>query len=142
MGKLDPNTERFVGKLLEVLPVHGYGWTVNRLKGNAYSHKAIVPPEPFRVRLARLWSFEGVERRGGVGRVETSGHILDGMWMTFSTRHAGLYDFTDRLAHYNVDISTVEPTEQRMGWPVAPEGELPEVAYQGWAEIRSEPAAA
>jgi hypothetical protein len=139
---LDRSTESYIGKLLDVRPVHGYGWTENRLQGKAYSHRGIPPPESFRVRLARLWSFQGVDRRGGVGRVETPGHPLNGMWLTFSTRHEGRFNFADRPGYYNVDLSTVEPTEDRMGWPVAPQTAPSEVAYQGWAEIRSEPVGA
>jgi hypothetical protein len=133
---LDTSAVAYVGQLLEVRPFHGYGWDESRLQGQGYSRRAIAPPQPFKVRLKRLWSFRDAARRGGVAQVEMPGHPFEGMWLTFSTRHEGRFNFTDRLGAYNADLGSREPTASNdEGWPTLPKGTLAELAYSGYAEI-------
>jgi hypothetical protein len=136
-ASLDDSTEAFIGQILTVDPFHGYGWTEAFAEQGEVSHREVDPPDPFHITLERLWSWKEDARRGGVGRVESPGHLLDGMWVVFSTRHVGVWNFTDRLGAYNVDLSSVEPTSDNDGWPQYPAGSRPIRAYQGWAEIRS-----
>jgi hypothetical protein len=134
MESLDESTALFIGKTLRVQPVHGYGWSEHRATGAGYTHTSIQVPLPFALRLIRLWSYEGDARRGGVGRVESPGHPLDTL-VTFSTRHEGLFNFTDKVGHYNIDMSSIEPTEESRGWPITPVGTRVPLGYQGWAQI-------
>jgi hypothetical protein len=136
-ASLDDSTESFVGQTLVVRPFHGYGWTEASAESREFSHRSIAAPELFVVRLERLWGTGDDARRGGVARVENPGHLLDGMWLVFSTRHEGIWNFTDRLGVYNVDLSSIEPSTHKDGWPQYPAESRPVRAYQGWAEIHS-----
>jgi hypothetical protein len=136
-ASLDDSTESFIGQTLVVHPFHGYGWTEATAEQREFSHRSVAPPESFVVRLERLWGTADDSRRGGVARVESPGHLLDGMWLVFSTRHAGVWNFTDRQGTYNVDLSSVEPTTHKDGWPQYPAETRPLHAYQGWADIHS-----
>jgi hypothetical protein len=133
---LDPSAAAYVGKLLEVRPFHGYGWNESHLVDGSYTHQDITPPPLFKVRLKRLWSYEGTVRRGGVGQVESPGHPLDGMWLLFSTRHVGHFDFTERIADYNVAVMSAEPTDTiNGGWPTVPKSAPAKTGYDGYAQI-------
>ena len=136
-ASLDDSTEAFLGKTLSVDPFHGYGWTEAYAEREEFSHRDIPPPASFVIRLERLWGNKDDSRRGGVGRVESPGHPLDGMWLVFSTRHEGVYNFTDRLGDYNTDLSSVEPTTHNDGWPQYPAESRPVRAYSGWASVHS-----
>lgn len=122
---LDPTAESHVGRLLEVEPVYGYGWS------GAHGAFAEVP-SPFRARLLRLVTWRE-KRMGGIVRIETN-LPLDARWMTFSLRHRGHYDFQDRVAHYTVSLyrgDTVPPHETES----PPPGES--LVAQGYARIRA-----
>jgi hypothetical protein len=105
---LDDSALPYVGRTFDVQPFYGWGW-----QGNV---EEPGPPAEFSMRLVRLWSTQG-ERRGGVGRVEHSGHSFDAFWVVFSTRHVGTFNFTDKPAHYNISISPNEPVDAPSGWP-------------------------
>ena len=106
---LDESTFAFVGAILSVSPIYGWGWVGNP--------EAPAPPSPFRLRLRRIWSAFG-ERRGGGGVIEERGHPYDGTWVVFSTRHQGTFNFTTSPGHYNLEICLAEPVENDKGWPV------------------------
>jgi hypothetical protein len=119
---LDDSALLYIGQILEVRPIYGWGWTRNV--------EEPAPPSKFWIRLSRLWSYQG-ERRGGVGQVQQPHHPFDGFWVVFSTRHAGTFNFADRPAHYNVTIGPNVPVDHS-GWP-SMTGDDPHVT--GFAEI-------
>jgi len=106
---LDDSCELFIGKLLEVKPIHGWGWYWNK--------EAPEPPEGFKMRLKSLWQYDSI-RKGGIAKIETKGHIYDGWTAIFNTRFLGTYNFSDKIGDYEIYI-----TEQDIlyttddGWP-------------------------
>jgi hypothetical protein len=123
---LGDSVEASIGKLLTVTPFYGWGW--DRMEVG--KTEAIDVPYPFQLRLTRVWHWHG-ERRGGVGRIETAGHQLDGQWVVFGTRHEGTFDFSEHIGHHNITIYTDEPLAETDGWPHA-DG----AALNGYGEIR------
>jgi len=86
----------FVGHLVFAAPFYGWGWS------------GMDVPDPFQVRVAEFFDWNGV-RRGGIGRIEQSGHNNNGHWLLFFTRIVGCFNFVDHIAHYNFRIGTTRP---------------------------------
>ena len=123
-NSLDDSCEEFVGKTLHVTPVYGWGWSGNPEQPDA--------PKDFEMRLLRLWSDEK-GRRGGVGEVEDPNHPCHGWAVVFSTRHVGLFNFTDKLGHYNITITAGDIIVKK-GWP-SPDGD--HNSYIGFATVEA-----
>ncbi len=102
---LDASCLEYMGKLLYVETHYGYGWA----GGNANLH----PPPSFYVRVHRFFSYHD-RLRGAVALVEEMGHVQNGFWVVFYTRHPGVFDFTERLASY---IVLMAPNELVQGEP-------------------------
>lgn len=115
-------------QLLYVTPFYGYGWSRDGLETES---EAVDVPDPFHLRLTRLWHWRD-ERRGGVGRIESRDHELYGQWVVFGTRHEGTYDFERRIAAYNMSIAADEPVDSDDGWPRS----RASVGLMGYGEIR------
>lgn len=116
-----------IGKLLTFKTEYGYGW-FGTSRADEY-------PDPFQARLLRFFEWRG-NRRGGIAKVEQSGHACDGMWVLFATRHVGIFNFTDCIEHYNVALLTREPEEPEDNgtfWVMSED--TPGLAMGGFAEI-------
>jgi hypothetical protein len=105
---LDDSCESFIGKLLKVKPIYGWGWDGNK--------EAPFVPKDFKIRLEKLWWHDG-KRRGGIGKIETKGHTYDGWTVIFNIRHVGTFNFTDRIGYYNISI-TKQEIYKKDGWPL------------------------
>ena len=110
---LDPSTENYRARLVVVKPVYGWGWS--RLDAPEIPVPAQINgvPYSFHSRIQYFFSFEG-ELRGAVATIVEPGHVFNGMPMVFSTRLAGLYDFTDHLPYCDIQIGGESPTGD---WP-------------------------
>jgi hypothetical protein len=116
------------GEIVHVHPFYGWGWTSN-------GSDTIPTPEAFRMRVSDFWEWRG-ETRGGFGYIEEPNHSLDRLWVVFSTRHVGEFDFDDHVdpaGGFNVTIGEGEPTQAADEWPVSPQKRM-----HGWADILSE----
>lgn len=105
---LEDSCRDFVGRRLRVTPVPGWGWSGN-------PEEPAAPPA-FGMRLLRLWRDEN-GWRGGVGEADDPDHPCNKWTVVFSTRHAGLYNFTDNVGHYNIVLTDGEIIVKR-GWPL------------------------
>jgi hypothetical protein len=110
---LEQSCKSYVGSLVAVKPVWGWGWS--RLDAPEVPVPAEVNgvPRPFHCRVKDFFCFQD-ELRGVIGKVEGSGHIYDGLWVVFSTRVVGTYNFTDRLPYCDVQLGSVMPVGE---WP-------------------------
>jgi hypothetical protein len=121
---LDDTCENYVGAILEVHPVYGWGWLGNKEEPN--------PPSDFKMRLISLWSRED-KRRGGIGVIEDEGHEYNGWTVIFSTRHQGTFNFIDKIGHYNITITQSELIEKD-GFPLPKD---PNNKCSGFCEIKA-----
>lgn len=96
-----------IGRVLTVQPIYGYGWYHEAKAGGP---KAYEVPEPFHVRVQRIYTYLG-ERRGIVGRITEPDFIYDEFWLVSMTRHVGIWNFTDRPAQSNLLICPDTPLE-------------------------------
>lgn len=120
---LDDTCESFIGELLLVNPVYGWGWAGNEEAPN--------PPGPFSLRLEHLWWHAGI-RRGGVGMIADVGHRYNGFSAIFNLRHVGTFNFTTKPGHYNIVI-TSSPIAEPNGWPLPADKQQ---TCAGFAEIK------
>ncbi|MHC4552681.1 MAG: hypothetical protein ACYSUT_07940 [Planctomycetota bacterium] len=121
---LDDTCENYIGALLEVHPVYGWGWSGNDEEPN--------PPSKFTIRLNSLWSRDN-KRRGGIGIIEDEKHKYNGWTVIFSTRHYGTFNFTDKIGHYNIRITQSELVEKD-GFPLPKEFDN---SLSGFCEIKA-----
>ena len=110
---LEESCQAYLGSLVVVKPVYGWGWS--RLDAPEIPVPAEVDgvPRPFHCRIRDFFYFRD-ELRGATGRVEESGHVYDGLWVVFSTRMAGTYEFTDNPPYCDVQIGSDTPVGE---WP-------------------------
>lgn len=125
---LDDSTETAIGSVLRVEPFYGWGWSSD-------TQNRIDVPEPFCIRLLRLYSLQG-KRVGGVGKVESPSHKFEGYWVVFSIRHVGQYNFVDHVDDYNVQVGPQEPSNDGAGLPLMRD-EKPH--FTGFAQIARRP---
>ena len=59
----------------------------------------------FLLRLVRFWDYQFIVRRGGIGRIESSGHVADGLWLFFALRAWGGFDLETRPGRCNYCFS-------------------------------------
>jgi hypothetical protein len=109
---LSPDSKKFVGQLVMVLPEHGWGWSRRDVAGHATE---ILAPASFRMKIVSLFEDEG-RLRGGVGKIENSNECFGGWSVVFSTRHEGDFDFSVQIPHCNISIG---PTIDEGDWPTA-----------------------
>lgn len=128
-------SERYIGQLLLVRPIYGWGWGESYMEGTKKKERSIDVPSPFHVRVERLWSFQDV-RRGVVARVEEPNCSFNGYWVTLSTRHEGSYRF-DEVNHYNITLDADEPKDGKDGWPL-PSDLKTRTGLYGYAEVVAE----
>ena len=121
---LDDTCENYVGCILEVRPVYGWGWFGNK-------EEPYAPPS-FKMRLNSLWSHEN-KRRGGIGIIEDESHEYNGWTVIFSTRIYGTFNFSDKIGHYNITITQSELVEKD-GFPLPKD---PDNGCAGFCEIRA-----
>src|SRR5262245_20506540 len=103
----------FLGDLLVVKPVYGWGWS--RLDAPEIPVPAEINgvPRPFHCRVREFFYFRN-ELRGAIGTIEESGHIYDRHCVIFWTRTIGMHNFIDSLPYCNVEIGSVAPVGE---WP-------------------------
>jgi hypothetical protein len=102
VSTLDDAVACHIGRLIDFRTLPGWGWI-------GTPPEEPVPP-PFSAHLLRFFEWRG-NRRGGIAKVEEKGHVCDGLWVLFATRHVGVFDFTERITHYNVALLEVEPSD-------------------------------
>ena len=111
---LDDSCELFIGKLLKVKPVYGWGWYGNT--------EAPSPSEGFKMRLESFWWHDGI-RRGGIAKIETKGHTYDGWTVIFNTRFVGTFNFSDKIGHHEIFITKQDIIYiKEDGWPFPKNG--------------------
>src|SRR5687767_11469966 len=102
---LDASVFAHLAGLLRVDPFFGDGWSTGDV------------PEPFEIRVQRFFKEKG-EWRGGVGRVETRGHRFAGLFLIFSVRHVGTFNFVDKVGSYTLFLCSNDPVGHERDWPL------------------------
>jgi hypothetical protein len=110
---LDESATRYIGKVICVGTIYGWGWTGEQ-------------PKSFEIRLSDLFRDEVGSLRGGMGEICTKDHACQGWWAVFSLRHAGHWNFESNRGHYNVCLYRKRPIDAassvaRGGCPDSPE---------------------
>ena len=123
MDGLDETAKDALGKRLYVRTSYGYGWS-NRVTSDP------MPLPNFEIELHALWKFRG-QLRGGTARGTEMGHPAKGLWVVFSTRHTGHYNFRDKPGEYNLSIGRGEPVADESGWPMFDSEPL----HSGWGSV-------
>jgi len=105
---LDESCKRYLGSLIVVKPVYGWGWL--RLDAPEIPVPAEINgvPRPFHCRIKDFFYFQD-ELRGAAGNIEEVGHTYDGFWVIFSTRVIGTYNFTDNLPYCDIQVGSTTP---------------------------------
>ena len=132
MGLAD-DCRRYVGRRVWITPFYGYGWSRLGPGAPPLSQEAAAGPPPFHARLSEFFEHDG-ELRGAIAIIEEPGHRYDGFRTVFSTRHAGDFDFIERVGSYNIEIG---PDIHVAAWPHV----AGSPALMGFAEIRDDDAA-
>ena len=123
---LDDSVMSSIGDVLLVRTAYGWGWS----KDDESDPSAL---SNFHIQVVSFWEFQR-KRRGGIAKIVEPNHPADGMWLVFSTRHAGHYDFRENVAYYNLDIGEGKPTARENGWPKLGSG----AKYMGYGQISYE----
>ncbi|HEY0455809.1 MAG TPA: hypothetical protein VGE41_05505 [Verrucomicrobiae bacterium] len=113
---LKPVCESYVGKLLIVSPIYGWGWT--RLDEGAPSldYAQVLQAGSFAVRVHEFFHFKEM-LRGAIGLVEQPNHIFDKLWISLCTMSVGIYDFEQHLCpRMDVQMAPQQPA-RASGWP-------------------------
>ena len=105
---LDESCETYLHELVLVKPVYGWGWT--RLDAPDISVPAEINgvPFPFKCRITEFL-YHHNRPNGALGRIEESNHIYDNLWMFFYLRVQGIFNFTDEIGYYNLEIGSPPP---------------------------------
>jgi hypothetical protein len=128
LTELDDTTEAYIGAVLFVEPIPGWGWHygINTPTG--------LVPAVFHSRLLRPWPDpDSGLRRGGIARIEEPDHQFDGRFLSFESRLVGSYNFMDRLGRYNASITDTDPGAIRLGFPLGPSD--PSIHMSGYVII-------
>jgi hypothetical protein len=96
--------------------------------------KIVSPPGDFQIRLLQLNSMADGCLYGGMGRVESQGHLFDGLGAIFyGGGGCGVFNFTDKVAHhFGISLSAQSPvssTDGHMYYPIATS------PFRGYAQI-------
>jgi hypothetical protein len=110
---LEASCQSYVGSLIAVKPVYGWGWTRHDAPEIPVPDEVNGVPHRFHCRVIEFFYFRD-QLRGAVGKVEEPGHLYGGLWIVFSTRVVGIYNFTDRVPYCDLQIGTVAPAGE---WP-------------------------
>src|SRR5262245_13087994 len=106
---LDPSTEYYLGRIVALRPVYGWGWA----SSDASPAQINSVPLPFHCRIQQFFSFQK-ECRGAVALIEEPEHIYDRLWAIFYTRVSGAFDFIHQLPYCNLEIGAEAPSGE---WP-------------------------
>lgn len=126
MTGLDESVLPFLNKVVRVVPIYGYGWSrVDR-------GESMEVPDEFLMQIVRFTESNG-ERFGGVGRIESLTHEMNGLWVFFQVRHVGQWNFTLRPDYYTLEMGSIDPKD----WPGGKK-RVSAILYSGYASIVAE----
>ena len=109
--------EEYLGELLYLQPVYGWGWGRYDGGSSREDHAPIATPSSFSVRVRYILGFK-MDGRGGarnvvVGVVELAGHPFDHYWVACSNRLHWRHDFVGRLClHWDLWLAPSRPHGQ------------------------------
>ena len=121
---LAESCRQFAGKRVYVNPAYGWGWSRLDIDSPGSALQTFgqerACPVPFYLHIYFFYEFLS-NVHGAIGIIEEPGHMLDGLWAEFYPRVEGIWDFTEHLTYYNIDIGPnapvlVEP-EASSAWP-------------------------
>ena len=100
--------QSYLNKMVVVKPIFGWGWT--RLDAPEIRIPAEVNgvPRPFNC-LITQFLYHLNKPNGAVGRIVEENHIYNNLWTFFYLRVAGIFNFTDELGYYNLEIGSQMP---------------------------------
>jgi hypothetical protein len=128
---LGEDTEKYIGGLLDVKPMDEYFWTEMYSEDGQLKKRYIDTPEPFKVRITRLFACQGIIRVV-VGRVEGKDSPYDSYWVRLSVRTIEKYSF-NRLESYRATLDKKEPAKDDDVWPL-PDDINNRVDFAGFAK--------
>jgi len=111
---LDDSCEKYINKLLYVETHYGWGWSYPENKGKEVSNLDMEPIPDFTFRLLKLTSLEDNSRRGGIGIIEDDACKYNGLRISFTTRHVGVFNFDSEFPICNIFI-TEENSDDHVG---------------------------
>ena len=105
---LAKSCEGFLNNVVLVKPVYGWGW--------ARFDKPEIPvpaevngvPLPLNGRITEF-CYHHSELNGAIGKIEAANHIYDSLWTFFYLRVQGMFNFTDEIGYYNIEIGSHPP---------------------------------
>jgi hypothetical protein len=105
---LDSSCKEYLNRIVIVKPVYGWGWS--RLDAPEIPVPAEVNgvPHPFKCRITDFLHYQN-ELVGATGKIEEPSHIYDSLWTLFYLRVRGMWNFTDELGQYNLEIGPRMP---------------------------------
>jgi hypothetical protein len=107
-------SEEYVGTLVCVRPIYGWGWHRIDDPSATVDYAQIHSAGSFKVKIEEVFSFDG-ELRGITGQIHTPGHPFDEYLAVCGTMHAGEYNLRDRLCiRWDLEIGRGQPQGE---WP-------------------------
>jgi len=101
---LDDSCLKYRGELLHVETHYGWGWKYPETKKENITNLDMQPIENFHFRLSEFSEFKDDYRRGGFGKIEDSNCAYNNYLIEFSTRHSGVYNFSENCPECNIFI--------------------------------------
>ena len=113
---LDPSCAEFVGRVLVVRPVYGWGWRSDARALGPDDFGPIDAEGSIAFRVSELLDWRG-ELRHIIGRVESPHSLFAGLWITCAVMRAGMFDFVERIClRYDLSFGPLPPEGE---WPLA-----------------------
>jgi hypothetical protein len=105
---LDESCLGYLGKLIAVKPVYGWGWSRLDAPETPVPDEINGVPYPFHFRIKDFFYFKN-ELTGAVGNIEEGGHTYNNLWAVFYTRASGTHNFTGKLPYCDLQIGSTIP---------------------------------
>ncbi len=91
-----------------VKPVYGWGWTCLDAPEIRVPAEINGVPRPFKCRITEFIHYQD-NFIGAIGKIEETTHIYNGLWTFFYLRVSGVFNFTDKVGYYNLEIGPSAP---------------------------------
>jgi hypothetical protein len=107
----------YINQQVVIKPVYGWGWSCTNSPEIPIPADINGVPFPFSCRIKSFFYIDE-ELMGAVAFIEAEEHIYNGYWIIFHLRVSGIYNFTNEIAYYNVEIGYHMPDiKNGKEWP-------------------------
>lgn len=105
---LDSSCKEYLNRIVLVKLVYGFGWSRIDAPDITVPNEVNGVPCPFNCRINDFIYYEN-RLVGAVGYIEEIQHIYTHLWTFFYLREQGIFNFTDEIGYYNVEIGQQFP---------------------------------